>query len=125
MTSLTREIWGREFDIPVRFKDLDDEGIDKSQWDAYGRIVSNWSVLDDALPALKEYCLVNDADAFGSEPIDNVFRYVIPKYLYVSRNSVKRVVALICDYRFDPEHGIAIVFENEALATIGTQDVIL
>ena len=124
MTSLTHEVWGREFNLPVCFEDLDDDGISEAQWEAYGRIVANWRVIDDALPELKEYCVAENPQEVGPSP-DNVFRFVIPRSLFVSDEGKRRVVALMCDYRFDPEHGIAIVFENEALKTIDLQDVVL
>lgn len=46
----------------------------------------------------------------------------MPQALYVKRNEKKRVVSLLCNYRFDEEHGIALTFENEKLKGIGTQD---
>lgn len=125
MTSLTREIWGRDLDLEVHFEDLDDEGIDDAQWDAYGRIVCAWDVLNESLRALKEYCIEQSPDEFSGEALDNVFRFAIPKNLFIPRVDEQRVVALMCDYRFDPEHGIAIVFVNEALAEIGPQDIVL
>ncbi len=120
MTSLTRKLWGREFTLSVYFEDLDDTGASEAQWDAYGRILSSWQVINDALPDLKEYCLKVDGQI-----VDNVFTCVIPKYLFVADEDAKRVVALMCDYRYDPEHGIAIVFENEVLSEIGMQDIVL
>ena len=49
----------------------------------------------------------------------------MPDKLYVGRNSKKRVVTLLCDYKFDLEHGIALMFEDEKLVKIATQDIIL
>ena len=125
MTSLTRDLWGREFDLDVRFEDLDDEGIDDAQWDAYASILLAWSALENCLPKLKRYCLDENPAEIGSDSIENIFRFVIPKYLFIAKDTEKRTVALMCDYRFDPEHGIAIVFENEGLAEIGPQDIVL
>ena len=36
-----------------------------------------------------------------------------------------RVVAIMCNYKFDMEHGIAIVFKNEMFSKIVSQDIIL
>ena len=44
---------------------------------------------------------------------------------FLYRNEEKRIVALMCNYKFDIENGIAIVFENEKLKDIGIQDIIL
>ena len=124
MTSLTREVWGREFDLPIYFEDLDDDGISKLQWDAYGYIIVNWSTINDVLPELMNYCNENDSQE-AEHVSDNIFKSVIPKSLFIPNTNTCRTVALMCDYRFDPEHGIAIVFENEVLKTIDTQGIIL
>ena len=49
----------------------------------------------------------------------------MPRYLFLPKVQKRRTVALMCDYRFDPEHGLALVFENEKLKEIGSQDLIL
>ena len=49
----------------------------------------------------------------------------IPKSVLIPREKEKRVVALMCNYKFDMEHGLAIVFENEQFKTVGPQDIIL
>ena len=125
MTSLTRDIWGRDFNLPVRFEDLDDEGITENQWAAYGRIIIKWAAIDGSLAKVKQYCQEQDSERLGDRAIDNIFRYVMPQYLFVSETEDQRQVALMCNYRFDPEHGLAIVFENEKLVGIGPQDIIL
>ena len=125
MTNLTREIWGREFNIEVVFEDLDDQGVNEEQWSALGHIIAEWNAIDDSAPALKAYCSKQNNPTSEIGFFENVFRYVIPKYIFVPRDQSCRVVALMCDYRFDPEHGLALVFENEKLKEIGPQDIIL
>ena len=58
------------------------------------------------------------------ETIENIFKYVMPKSIFVPREE-KRIVAVLFDFRFDMEHGMAIVFENEKFSTIGSEDIIL
>lgn len=125
MTSLTRNVWGREFDLDVTFEDWDGEGVLDSQWASYGSIIMSWQAIEDALPKLEDYCLELDKDMIGEAHIDNIFRFVIPKSLFISREEARQVVALMCDYRFDPDNGIAVVFVNGKLAEIGTQDIVL
>ena len=74
---------------------------------------------------VKQYCLKSNKADIGSDNIENIFKYVAPKYLYVARNKDSRIVAIMCNYKFDPENGIAVVFENEKLNKIGMQDIIL
>jgi hypothetical protein len=125
MTSLTREVWGRELDLRVSFEDLDDVGVGAEQWAALGHIILKWDAVDGSLPALQKYYREQNPSELEGMPDDNAFRYVMPKYLFVPQGVKKRTVALMCDYRFDPEHGLALVFENETLREIGPQDVIL
>ena len=49
----------------------------------------------------------------------------MPKYLYVARDNENHIVAIMCNYRYDEENGIAIVFKNEKFLQIGKQDIIL
>lgn len=125
MSSLKREVWGREFDLGVRFEDLDNEGVSDAQWDAYGHIIAAWSAVDDALSRVKEYCIEQNPDKLCDDTFGSVFRCVIPKDLFIPKTAGRRTVALMCNYRFDPEHGLAIVFEDEMLAGIGPQDIVL
>ena len=37
----------------------------------------------------------------------------------------ERVVAVMCDFKFDMENGLAIVFENEKFKEVGYQDLVL
>ena len=47
--------------------------------------------------------------------------YVTPTHLVGLDNDGIRSVGLLCDYRYDPEEGLALVFENERLSEITTQ----
>ncbi len=125
MTKINAAIWGRPFEIDVVFDCYKGEDVLSVQEDALDAIQEKWQVVDAALEPLKKYCVQHDGDQIGSDTIDNIFKYVKPVSLYVMRASKKRVVALMCDYRFDPEHGIALEFENETLRKIAPQDDVL
>lgn len=58
------------------------------------------------------------------DSVDNIFKYVIPKTISVPK-AKKRVVAIMCNFKFDMEHGMAIVFEDEKIKKIGPQDIVL
>lgn len=75
---------------------------------------------------LKDYCLKIDKDKIIEENIENIYKYVNPKSLYIPRinNSNRRKIALLCDYKFNPDDGIAIVFKNEKFYDIGTGNII-
>lgn len=113
-------IWGREFSLEVAY-DYFDEPIPQIMTEALEDLVSNQNSFDDALPLVTQYCLENDRDEIQkisrTDGIDNIFRYVMPQSLYVlepeTERKVMHRVALMCDYRFDPEEGLAVLFEDE------------
>ena len=128
MSGIVMSTWGKEITLEVRFDLLDDERISSMQAYALGTIFVSWAVMNGALDALKSYCLENDGDMLASEcgtaRIDDIFDVVEPYSLFVVRNDSKRSVALMCHYRLDPEHGLALLFENERLTKIGPEDIV-
>ncbi len=134
MTNMKLNIWGREFDLPVEFDLYEGEVVSNVQKEALfgfeaknirdGKVVKN-SLLEGSLDKLKAFCLDRNKEEIQGNSIDNIFKYVIPQNIYVLRTEEYRVVALMCAYKFDLEHGLAIVFENECLKDIGTQDLVL
>lgn len=118
-------IWNRDFDLEVKYDCYSGEEVLQIQKDSIKAFLESRTAIDAALARVKQYCLENNKADIGSDNIENIFKFVAPKYLYVARNKKKRVVAIMCNYKFDPEHGIAVVFENEKFSEIGVQDVIL
>ena len=60
----------------------------------------------------------------GEERIDNIFKYVIPKRIYITQ-SEEEEFAIMCNYKFDMEHGIAVVYKGGKFKEAGPQDIIL
>ena len=56
--------------------------------------------------------LENNRNDVGEDNIENIFKYVIPKYLYVKRNEDKHVVATMCNYKFDKENGMQLYLKT-------------
>lgn len=79
---------------------------------------------DRALGAVKEYVLAKNKNEMDENEINNIFKYVMPKQFYVPRSD-DCLVALMCDYRFDSEHGIAVVFADGKYKKVCTQDEVL
>ena len=127
MSRIVMSTWGKEITLEVRFDLLDDERISSMQAYALGTIFVSWAVMNGALDALRSYCLEHDGDMLASEcgtaRIDDIFDVVEPYSLFVVRDDSKRSVALMCHYRLDPEHGLALLFENERLTQIGPEDI--
>lgn len=118
-------IWGRNFELEVKFDCYSGEEVLEIQKEALSAFLKSRNAVEDSLDQLKQYCLKNNKAEIGGDNIENIFRYVVPKYLYVARDEKNHVVAIMCNYKFDSEHGIAIVFENENFSKIGMQDIIL
>lgn len=125
MTEITLNIWGREFALAVEFDCYEGENVLPAQETALSDFLEQDNLIDSIEQKVKDYCLATDPERIGSKTIENIFKYVIPKSLFVKRREDAHIVALMCDYRFNPDDGIAIVFQNEEFSRIGTQNIIL
>ena len=127
MSKIKMDVWGRTLDLDIVYDIYQGESILESQVNAYNCFMAKADRLFGlAEDEVKKYCLsINKEDIQESE-ITNIFKYVKPKAIYVARNTGKdRTVALLCAYKFNPDDGIAIVFMNEQLKKIGTENIIL
>ncbi len=120
-------IWGREFDLDPIYDCYPGETVMPEQLNAAEAFFREGErILDEALPRVKDYCLARNGREIGEEAIGNIFRYVMPTSVFVKRTGPEtRLVALLCEYRFDPEHGLAVVFSDNSFDEIGPQDIIL
>ena len=117
-------VWGREFELEVVFDRYKGEENLKHQEDALENFLALSHLTDTAKDEVEKYCLDMDSEEIGTH-IENIFKYVIPAFIFIKRTKdEKRVVSLMCNYRFDVEHGIAIVFENEKFSFVGNQQSI-
>ena len=124
MNKINTEIWGREFELPVIIKQFKGKEITDIQKESVDRFEKNLNILNDAKAEVEKYIIDNGLKENGINEVDNIFKYVIPKSISVPK-SKKRVVALMCNFKFDMEHGLAIIFEDEKLKEVGPQDLVL
>ena len=118
------KIWGRKLKINIDMDCIDDEVITPIQEETISAFLAEKKAIDNVLPKVKEYCL-KESELKDQDSIENIFKYVVPKTLFVPRDDKKRTVAILCDYYFDKEHGIAIVFENGHFKSIKQQDEVI
>lgn len=123
MSKNTVTIWGRDFDLDVIYESYPGEEVLDSQKDAFEQL-NNAELIDTALAAVKGY-VEKTATAQIDSPIENIFKYVMPKKVFVPHTTKAPKVAIMCAYKFDMEHGIAVVFENGKFSEVGEQDIIL
>lgn len=118
-------IWGREYEIPVLYECYDGQDVESSQQVAAQAFLSHPDVLQD-VGEVRAYILEHDRDSVDDN-VDNIFRYVIPTSLFVTRTGKENdcLVALLCNYKFDPEHGLAVLYKNGEIYKIGQQDIVL
>ena len=117
-------IWNREFDLRVVFDSYDEEVL-PIQEQTLEAFLKSENTIQESKQQLEKYIINDEYAEIEGNSIDNIFKYVIPTDIYIPRTSETRTVALLCDYRFDEEHGLAIVFENEHFKEIGEQDIVL
>lgn len=114
-------LWGRDFTLPVYYECDSDQDVLDIQKETKDALLASWDTVEGSKEAIEDYCLERDRDQIEG-PITNIFRYVIPTNILVLRSEDSRKAALMCNYRFDPEHGLAAVFENEQLTAVVPQD---
>ncbi|MDD4496263.1 MAG: hypothetical protein PHV32_18310 [Eubacteriales bacterium] len=118
-------IWGREFSLPVEYDCYEGETVTSEQMQALSNFLAHTEWLAKAKDCVESYCkesLMEDAE---NSKKDNIFSYVKPEYLFIKRDKKRPRVVLVCKYRYDPEHGLAIVFSFDGKVSVGSQDMIL
>lgn len=122
MSKCRVNIWGREFELDIVYECYPGEEVLDSQ-----KVVAKWiddSLFVESLDYVKHYVMKTAANQIESA-IENIFKYVMPKSIFIPHSKKTPKLALMCNYKFDTEHGIAIVFENGKYQEIGEQDIVL
>lgn len=118
-------IWGRDFQLSTYLECYPGENILESQDKALRWILSAPSAISIAKQKVENHLVSNNPEEFSTGSIDNIFKYVMPKSIFVPHNQNHSIIAIMCDYKFDEEHGLAIVFEDENYKALGSQDIVL
>ena len=118
------KIWGRDFNLNVEFDCYCGEKITISQEEALEKFVKNVDLLNKSKILTEKYCKKSVYADDENQKKDNIFSYIKPDYIYVKREDKPRV-AIMCKYKYDMEHGLAIVFEDSGNIIIGLQEIIL
>ena len=118
-------IWGREFELEIEFDCYPGETILPIQEEALTLFLNMKKEISDSEKVVKEYYIRHYSEELAEHSITNIFKYVMPKCIFIKRNPQKHIVALLCNDKFNIEHGMALVFEEKKLFQIGTEDIIL
>ena len=119
---LRMNIWQRDYELKLVYDVYPGESVSSVQEEALTRFVNNKKVIEESQNEVEKYCLTENHDEIGLDSFDNIFKYVIPEYIFVKRDGR---VAIMCKYKFDKEHGLAVVFKDGKLEKIGKQDIVL
>lgn len=123
MNKIKVRIWDRDFDLDCLYQNYPNEEITKKQESTLAAIPSiDYS---DSLIGIKQFVMKYNGSDIEGNTIENIFKYVMPKRILIIRDEHARSFAIICNYKFDMEHGIAVVYENEKFKAVGLQDLVL
>lgn len=117
-------VWGRKVRLKIDMDCIEGEVVTPVQNETLSEFLSDKNRLDKVLPKVEQYCL-SERELKTEKSIENIFKYVSPKTIFVPRDDKKKTVAILCDYYFDEEHGIAIVFEDGKYKGIVEQDDVI
>ena len=122
MSKQLLNIWNRDFEIDITYEIFSDKPVTEKQ----KAIASGLSAIDfsESLEGVIQYIKKYNARDLGEERIDNIFRYVIPKRIYITQSEDEEF-AIMCNYKFDMEHSIAVVYKGGKYKEAGPQDIIL
>ena len=123
----TYNIWGRDCKVKVIFDCYKGEEIDNIQKEAISDFESNVQRYAQlGLKEIKKYILKNYRSDIEDPDLSNIFKYAVPKTLFVSKDpSNKKVIGLICHFKFDDENNIAIKYVNGKVVGVGGEQIIL
>lgn len=118
-------IWGRDFTIPIAYECYDSETVTAEQRKAAETFASHPGRIEAAKNKVEQYCKEAVMEDAENQKKDNIFSYIKPERLFVKHDKGSPRTALMCKYRYDPEHGLAVVFNADGSTTIGSQDIII
>lgn len=124
MNKTNIKIWGRDFELPITIKTFSSGKPTEMQMKALENFLSLSSIIDESKKYVENYICDNPMSKIDWEEIDNIFKYIMPKCIYVPKDK-NRIVAILCYYKFDMEHNLSIVFENEKFKSVGSEDDVL
>lgn len=117
-------VWDREFELPIEYDCYANEKVTREQLSAIDKFTQNTLKIQESKMFVEKYCKQSLELDKSNQKKNNIFSYIKPDYLYVKREEKPRV-AIMCKYKYDLEHGIAIVFSQDGEIKVGLQDIIL
>ncbi len=121
---LSISIWGRDFELPVNYNCYEGENVTEEQIQLLNKFIEHPEWIQTSKYIVENYCRQQVLDDEENQKKDNIFSYIKPVSVFVKHVKMPKI-ALICKYRYDEEHGLAIMFDQEGNITVGSEDIIL
>ena len=118
-------IWGRTFDVPIEYDCYRGEEVTPIQEKALKDFSTHLDWIQKSKKYVEEFCRESLIEDDENTEKDNIFSYIKPECIFIKRDSENPRVALMCKYKYDLEHGLAIVFAHDGKIKVGIQDIIL
>lgn len=125
LNSLEATIWGKEFSLPIEYESYEEDPVTEQQIEAVTLFIEHPEWMDNAKQSVEQYCKEQVLSDNMNDKKDDIFSYVKPVYFFVEQNEQEPSIALMLNYRYDPEHGLAVVFKIDGEIIVGSQDIIL
>ncbi|MDE6708104.1 MAG: hypothetical protein K2K06_08720 [Oscillospiraceae bacterium] len=123
--SLEINIWGREFNLPIEYDCYEGETVTEEQINAVSHFYAHSELIENAKNYVEAFCKDQVMEDEENGKKDNIFSYIKPECIFVKRDKECSRIALMCKYRYDLEHSLAVVFSADGEITVGIQDIIL
>lgn len=92
------------------------------QKEAYQRFFQRADeLIETAKGPIQDFCLKQDRDEFEQIDISDLYLFVRPDSIYIDcphNGGQDRIVALVCEYRFNMDSDVVAVFRNEQLERV-------
>ena len=123
--TLKMALWGKDVELGIDFDVMPDEAPYDEQRAILQSLVENWSVVEDSKGSVESYCSSTDPEHSTYFETHDINDYVIPKTIWVKHRPSSKTIALLCEYRFDLEDGLAVVFEDCTFEEVCAQDEVV
>lgn len=123
----TYKIWDRDCEVNLIFDCYAGEEIDNIQREAILDFESHLAeYANEGLSMIKTYLVKYYKNELEGDTISNIFKYVVPKTIYVSKDPKKqKVIGLLCHFKFDDEDGLAVKYIDGKATEVGGEQIVL
>ena len=122
--SIKLTIWGRDFSLAVDYNCYPGEKVTSEQTNLVKLLSEHGDWIDNSKSKVEAYCQKRLEEGDSNLNKDNIFSYIKPDYIFVKHDDSKRI-AIMCKCKYEPELGLAIVFNDKGEIEVGIQDIIL